>query len=189
MSSFLDVKDGIFLPAQRFSFSNITTKPFASRWGGIPVVVGPGETIEISDHTPFMGVGMGHCLSVKFTKELVDNIFADKAKIIQNEGDSSHKPGDIVFNRPTVGMMAGVPEQRKIYEDQILKKLDIDEEDGSVKLLKKQMVDQLTANAERKEGVSYEPEKGFSEIPKGGFSEVPTTKPKAAKTKKIDDGA
>lgn len=186
MSSFLDRKDGIFLPAQRYSFTNITDSPFTSRWGGIPVVVGAHQSIEVSDSTPFFGLGNGEALAIKFTKELVDQIFAGQAKMVQNAGDETHKPGDVVYNRPAIGMMAGVPAQRKIYEDQILKKLDVDEEDGSVKSLKQALVQQLAVDSSRQEGVMVEPEKGFSEIPKGGFAEEVKKVGSPAKVKQVD---
>lgn len=185
MSSFLDLRDGIYLPAQRFSFTNITDSPFASRWGGVPVIVGEHESIEISDSTPFFGAGLGHKLAIKFTTELVDSIFAGKAKMVQVQGDETHKPGDVVYNRPAIGMMAGVPAQRKVYEDQILKKLDVDEEDGAVKSIKQFLVSQLATDASRKEGEMVEPEKGFSEIPKGGFAEAPKKVGRPAKVKSI----
>lgn len=187
MSSYLDKKEGIYTPGTRWSFTNITAEPFESKWGGIPVLVGPDETIEISDITPFVGLGLGECLSIKMTGELVDRIMMGVAKLDEVEKNQPY------YRSPKGGAL-GVPAARKPWEDKILRRLETDEDSTETASIRAQFKAGLEADMSRKEGISYEDNSGapeFVNIPKGGFSEdqagqeAPKPAKKAAKTVKI----
>ena len=178
MSSYLDKKEGIFTPGLRFSFTNISAEEFRSKWSGVEIFVGPNEAIEISDITPIPGSGMGECLAIKMTGELVDRIMLGIAKMDEIEKNQPY------YRSPHGGAL-GVPASRKPWEDKILVKLEADEDSPATISLRNQMRAQLMADMERKEGVSEEqgaPE--FINVPHGTYETAPVEK-KSAKTKKI----
>ncbi len=166
MRSFLNKDTGIYEPGKRFAFTNITSEPFTSKWNGMPIVVNAGETIELSDLTPIPGSGMGECLAVKMTGELVDNLFFGKAK-----ADENSKGKD--YYRSPIGSSMAVPGARKPYEDQILQELPTDE--AKTKVLAQQKMSEIMTDSERKEGVSYE---------SGGIEFADITKPESSKIEK-----
>ncbi len=179
MYSFLEKEQGIFEPGRRYAFTNISDRVFTSRWNGFPIIVQPNETIEVSDVTPMPGSGMGECLAIKMTKELVDAIMMGNAKADEL---AKNQP---LYRSPLGGLM-GVPSARKPIEDSILQPLP---EDAGIEtaFLKKKKAEEIISDASKREGVSYETGlQEFAEIPKGGeatIAEKPTKK--AVRTKII----
>ena len=178
MYSYLEKEEGIFNPGQRFAFTNITSSVFTSKWNGFPIIVQPGETIEISDVTPMPGSGMGECLAIKMTKEIVDSIMQGNTK-----ADELAKNNPL-YRSPLGGLM-GVPSARKPIEDSVLQALPEDES-ISAEFLKKEKANEIINDASKKEGVSYENQsQEFSEVPKSGTVSEEKPKKKALKTKKV----
>ncbi len=118
MSSFLDVKEGLYDPSKRFAFTNITDEPFVSAWDGQPITVQPSQTIELTHH-----------LAVKFTGELVDKIMIGSAKMDELQKNQPY------FRSPH-GSSLGVPAARKVWEDQILRELQVDEESPEIQIMR-----------------------------------------------------
>jgi hypothetical protein len=138
MKSFLDV-EGVFDPSLRFAFTNITGEDFISAWGGSPIVVKAGETVELPHH-----------LAIKLTGELVDKIMTQEIK------EEESKVGTPYYRSPR-GSSIGVPSARKVYEDKILRKLAPDEESVQAQLMRAKLKAELLADMEKKEGVATEP--------------------------------
>lgn len=109
MSSFLEVKDGIYDPSKRFQFTNIGTNEFTFEWGGVPIHVAAGEKIELP-----------HYLAVLATKRLVDNIMI--AEIKEKELKIREETKNPSYHARTSSL--AVPAARKPYEDKILKELE-----------------------------------------------------------------
>ncbi len=124
MKSFLEV-NGVYNPALRFAFTNITEGDFVSAWNGSAVTIKPGQTVELPHH-----------LAVKFTGELVDKIIMGNAKL---DEVTKAKEG----YRSPIGMSLGVPTARKIWEDQILRELAVDEESPQVQVIRAQIREEL----------------------------------------------
>jgi hypothetical protein len=149
MRSFLEDIGGLYNPTLRFAFTNITEEDFTSYWGGVPIIVKPRETIEISNTTPIPGAG--HALALKMTGELVDKIMIGNIKL-----DEAAKKDP--YYRSPEGSSLGVPAARKIWEDQILRQLAPDEESPSIQVMRKQMMEEIKTGTSAQ--VSKEPVKG-----------------------------
>ena len=137
--SFLEV-DGLYNPARRFAFTNITDEEFKSAWDGQPITVKPHQTIELPHH-----------LMVKLTEELVNNLILGKAVV--DEKANSDKP----YYRSNIRNSQFIPAMRKQYEDQIVRELAVDEESPEIQMMRLQIRDELKRDLERKEGVPSEP--------------------------------
>lgn len=139
MASFLDVKNGLYDPSKRFAFTNITAEVFESAWDGQKIIVNPSQTIELTHH-----------LAVKLTGELVDKIMIGNAKL----DELQHK--EPYFRSPQ-GTSLGVPAARKVWEDQILRELQVDEESPEIQIMRAKIREELISDMKKepsKEGVT-----------------------------------
>lgn len=132
MKSFLDPV-GVYNPLLRFAFTNITEEDFTSAWDGNPVTVKPGETVEVPEY-----------LAVKFTGELVDKIMLEDVRL--NEVEYYKKNRNAMPNTYRAPNSVGVPAARKVWEDQIVKQLQVDEESSQVQVYRAQLKAELTAD-------------------------------------------
>lgn len=130
MSSFLQPKDGVFNPLRRFAFTNITDDLFTFHWNSQPISVKAHDTIELPHH-----------LMVIAAIKLVDKIMINNAKKDEIEGRKTDR-----FYRGA--NLMGVPEARKVYEDQIVRELAIDEESPQISVMKAQIRDQILHDIE-----------------------------------------
>lgn len=126
--------EGLFNPTLRFAFTNITDEEFTSYWGGQPIKIKAGQTVELTHH-----------LAVKLTKELVDKIILGAAKL---DKDAQKDP---YYRSPMAGNL-GVPAYRKQYEEKICRLLGTDEESPEIQLMRVQMKEELLA-AQNKEQI------------------------------------
>lgn len=138
MSSSLEV-NGIYNPSLRFAFTNITAEEFRSAWGGSPIIVKAGETVSLPHH-----------LAVKLTNELVDKIMIGNAKM---DEVAKNQP----YYRSNLGGMLGVPAARKVFEDQIVRQLEVNEETPEMQVIRAQIREELIKDLSQKEGVPTEP--------------------------------
>lgn len=172
MSSLVGKDSGLFNPTLRFAFTNITEDDFVSQWGGSPIVVKAGETVELPHH-----------LANKLTDELVDSIMIGKAKLDEVEYYKKN-PGASVnsFRAPS---SLGVPAARKVWEDQIVRQLAVDEESPQIQVMRAQIKEELLADlsAEKSSAPVHVPSslEEFSEL--GKEEEKKEVKP--LKVKKI----
>ena len=110
MSNNLIPTEGVYNPLRRFAFTNITDDLFTFHWNGSPISVKAHETIELPHH-----------LMVIAATKLVDKIMMQQSKEDEIEGRKTDR-----FYRGA--SMLGVPAARKVYEDQIVRELEVDEE-------------------------------------------------------------
>ncbi len=146
-----------------------------SEWAGVPITVLPGETIEISYMTPIPDVGQA--LAEKMTKELVDKIMIDDIKMEEVE---KNQP----YYRSPRGMSLGVPAARKIWEDQIIREIEPDEESPALQTLRNKMRQEILTSKDEKSTVqSVHIPTGLGEFADLDKSVPTKTVKKAAKTK------
>ncbi len=159
MSSFLDVKNGLYDPSKRFAFTNITSEPFVSAWDGQPITVQPSQTIELTHH-----------LAVKLTGELVDKIMIGNAKMDELQ---SNQP----YFRSPKGTSLGVPAARKVWEDQILRELEVDEESPEIQIMRAKIREEIMTD------LKAEPSDEKVPVPTGiaEFADLDKTETKEAK--------
>lgn len=156
--SHLEVFDTIYTPGLRFAFTNIGNEDFTSYWAQVPIVVKPGDTIEISDITPIPGQSMGHNLAIKMTMELTDKIIMKEAKLDEL---TKNQP----YYRSPIGFYLNVANQRKPYEDKILRKLAQDEESPAMMYMREKMKQEILAGGQ----VEQPPESITSALPSANF--------------------
>lgn len=149
MSSHLTINEGVYKVGQRFSFTNISKEIFKSKWAGKSISVNPGESILLSDTTPFPGAGMGHCLAVKLTTELTNLIMMGEVKAEESKMKTP-------YARSPKGALLGVPEARKPYEDKILKDLGAESDEIKLEYLVTEKINEIKNDGSKKEGVSYQ---------------------------------
>jgi hypothetical protein len=116
--------EGLYNPSLRFAFTNITAKEFTSKWDGAPINVPAGATVELPHH-----------LAEKLTNELVDLIMQGLA-VMDDRGTMSEKQGTSL----------GVPAMRQIWEDKIVRSLEMDEESPQLQILRSQIKAELEAD-------------------------------------------
>lgn len=130
MSYILGKDDGMFNPALRFAFTNITSEDFVSAWGGSEIRVKAGETIELPHH-----------LANKLTDELVDKIMIGNAKLDEIEyykNNPNTRP--LEYRSPS---QLGVPAARRVWEDQIVRELEVDEESPEIQVMRAQIREEV----------------------------------------------
>lgn len=175
MSSILGKDEGLYNPALRFAFTNITMEDFTSAWGGSPIIVKAGETIELPHH-----------LADKLTDQLVDQIMIGEAKLNEVEYYKSH-PGTRI-NDYRAPSMLGVPAARKVWEDQIVRELAVDEESPQLQVMRAQIKEELLADLNAETSTAPVPVptsiEEFAELKEGG-TVTPTPTPAPMVTKKI----
>lgn len=174
MAHILGKTDGLFNPTLRFAFTNITGDVFTSAWGGSPIVVQPGETIELPHH-----------LANKLTDELVDKIIQGEAKLDEVTYYKNNPGAAPNSYRSPKGMNLGVPAARRVFEDQIVRQMDVDEEAPEMQVFRAKIREELMADLSTE--TSREPVKvptsldDFAELGK----ETPKEEPKPLKIKRI----
>lgn len=136
--------EGLYNPSLRFAFTNITDEDLVSYWGGQPITVKAGKSVELTHH-----------LAVKLTKELVDRIMQGEAKLDEiNYYKNNPNTAPNAYRSPKGGMM-GVPAQRKIWEDKICRLMEVDEESPEIQVMKAELRAEILA-AQNQE-VKHEP--------------------------------
>ena len=132
----LYIRQGIYNPLLRFSFTNITESEFISAWGGEPIKIPAGVTVELPHH-----------LAAKLTKELVDSIMIGNAKL--NEIEFYKNNPNVQMNTYRASSSLGVPAARAVWEKQICKQLEVDQDSPQVQLqrlgIKEQLLKDLQA--------------------------------------------
>jgi len=174
-NSFLE-PNGLFNPALRFAFTNISDDVFTSYWDKVPIVVKPYETIEISSNNPIPGV-TGQALAVKMTCELVDKIMIGEAKM----DEMKHK--EPYFRSPK-GSSLGVPAARKLWEDKILRELGFDEESPAIKTMRNQLKEEILSGGDKNRVQDTPMPSSVQEFADLTKKETPVVK-KAVRVKKI----
>lgn len=158
---------GIYNPVLRFAFTNITEEEFTSAWDGSPIKVPAGATIELSHH-----------LAVKLTKELVDKIMIGNAKL--NELEHYSKNPNTQPNMYRAPSSLGVPAARKIWEDQICRQLEVDEESPQIQVMRAQIKAELMADLNTETSKANPLENAPRSIEEfADLSSKPEVKPKA----------
>lgn len=155
MSFLIDAKNpSIFNPNRRFAWTNITDEDFTAQWDGqVIMTIKPNQTVELPHH-----------LANKFTDELVDRIIIGD---IKKEEDKMAKNNPNVIARSKRGMSLGVPETRKVYEDKIVKEIEVDLNDPQVALMRAQVRETVMGDIAR----AQEKAPALSSVPVGGPSE------------------
>lgn len=179
MSSLLGKNEGIYNPALRFAFTNITDRVFESKWNGQPITIQPGQTVELPHH-----------LANKLTDELVDSIMIGAAKL--NEIEFYKANPNTAPNMYRAASSLGVPQARKIWEDLIVRPLAVDEESPEIQIIRAQIKEELLADQSQEKSVADVPVptgiEEFAEIKSGGFKpEKPVKKPLKLKQIKVQD--
>ena len=114
--------EGLYNPTLRFAFTNITDDTLESKWDSAPITVPAGATVDLPHH-----------LAEKLTKELVDKIMMGLTSI----GGSKTK---------NEGMSLGVPQARVIWEEKIVRPLEVDEESPQMQIMRAQIKSELEAD-------------------------------------------
>jgi hypothetical protein len=160
--------EGIYNPLLKFSFTNITEVPFEIKWNGeIVTVLKGGETVELP-----------HYLAVVATKNLVDSIMIGNAKldeITYYKNNPNTQP-----NMYRASSALGVPAARKVWEDQICRLMEVDEESPQVQVMR------ATIKAELMADLGAQPSQGspLENAPKSLSEFADLTAPKTDETPK-----
>lgn len=128
--------EGLFNPALKFAFTNITEEEFVSAWDGQPIKVPAGATVELTHH-----------LAVKLTKELVDKIMIGNAKL--DELAFYAKNPNTAPNMYRSPSSLGVPAARKKWEDQICRQMEVDEESPQIQIMRATIKAELMADLQK----------------------------------------
>lgn len=164
MSSLIEKTPSLFNPALRFAFTNITTEDLVSAWNGSPIIVKAGQTVELPHH-----------LANKLTDELVDKIMLGKAKL--DEITYYKNNPNTAPNHYRANSQLGVPAARKVWEDQIVRELKVDEESPEIQILRSQIKEELQRDMAQE--TSSDPVHVPSSL--GEFSELGKAEEKAPK--------
>lgn len=130
MSHLIGKNDGLYNPALRFAFTNITTEDFVSAWGGSPIVVKAGQTVTLPHH-----------LADKLTDELVNKIMITNVKT--NEVEYYKNNPNTAPNMYRAPSSLGVPAARLVWEDKIVRALEVDEETPEIQVMRAQIKEEL----------------------------------------------
>lgn len=130
LQELLYIRQGIYNPMLKFAFTNITEETFTSAWGGEPIVISAGNTVELPHH-----------LAAKLTKELVDKIMIGNAKL--NEVEFYKNNPNVQINTYRAPSSLGVPAARKTWEDQIVHLMAPDEESPQTQLMRIKIKEEL----------------------------------------------
>lgn len=126
----LYIRQGIYNPMLRFAWTNISEEEFISAWGGEPIKIPAGHTVELP-----------HYLAAKLTKELVDKIMIGNAKL--NELEHYTKNPNLMPNTYRAPSSLGVPAARAVWENQICRQLAPDEESPQTQLMRIKIKEEL----------------------------------------------
>lgn len=130
LQDLLYIRQGIYNPLLKFAFTNITEEEFVSAWGGEPIKIPAGQTVELPHH-----------LAAKLTKELVDKIMIGNAKLQEMEFYKNNP--NVQINSYRAPSSLGVPAARKVWEDQIVHLMAPDEESPQVQLMRIKIKEEL----------------------------------------------
>lgn len=123
--------EGLYNPLLKFAFTNITETPFDIIWDGkIVTTLKAGETVELN-----------HYLAVACTKRLVDLIMIGNANLTELEyykNNPNTQPN--MYRSPS---SLGVPAARKVWEDQICRLMEVDEESPQVQIMRATIREEL----------------------------------------------
>lgn len=175
-NSFLE-PNGLYDPSKRFAFTNITDEDLISLWAKIPIKVKAHETIEIGPATPIIGVG--HALAIKMTNELVDKIIMNEAKL-----DELKHPNEPYY-RSNIALTAGVPAARKVYEDKILRELEVGEDSPAIQAMRSQLKEEILSGGELNREKPVPPPSKVEEFAQLKRVAEPTPEKAPAKVKKL----
>lgn len=174
MSSLIGKESGIFDPTKRFAFTNISDKDFVSAWGGSPITVPAGETVELPHH-----------LANKFTDELVDAIMQGEAKMDEVEYYKNNPGAAPNSYRSPKGSSLGVPAARKFWEDQIVRELAVDEESPEIQVMRAKIKEEILADlSQEKSSEPVQVPTSLTEFAELGAPEVKEP-PKPLKVKRV----
>ena len=124
--------EGLYNPLYKFAFTNITETPFTIMWDSKVVTTVPaGQTVELP-----------HYLAVSCTKQLVDSIMIGHAKL--NEIEYYKNNPNTQPNMYRASSSLGVPAARKVWEDQICRLMETDEESPQVQIMRATIREELT---------------------------------------------
>lgn len=126
----MEKNEGLFDPSRRFAFTNITKEDFVSAWGGAPIVIKAGDTVELSHH-----------LANKLVDELVDKIMIGDAKM--NEVEYYKANPNTTPNSYRAPSSLGVPLARKEWEDKIVRELAVDEESPEIAVIRAEVKQEI----------------------------------------------
>lgn len=132
MSSFLDRKQGIYDLTKTYAVKNITDKPFTFRWNSNPMTIQPGKELNMPEH--FMIVAV---------TKMVDEIMQEETRI---EEVSMRKELRDPYWRSPKGISMGVPAARKVYEDKIVREVQLDDSDPQTQIRKVQLKEEIMGN-------------------------------------------
>lgn len=130
LQDLLYIRQGIYNPMLKFAFTNITEEEFVSAWGGEPIKIPAGLTVELPHH-----------LAAKLTKELVDKIMIGNAKL--NEIEFYKNNPNVQMNTYRAASSLGVPAARKVWEDKIVHLMAPDEESPQTQLMRIKIKEEL----------------------------------------------
>lgn len=177
MSHIVGKDQGLYDPTKRYAFTNITAEDFVSAWGGAPITIKAGQSVELTQH-----------LANKLTDELVDKIMIGNVKL--DEVEYYKKNPNTEPNRYRAASSLGVPAARKVWEDKIVRELAIDEESPQVQIMRAELRAELEAELKKEPTAApvHVPTSlsEFSELGAGGATAKPTAKPKPLKVKTIE---
>ncbi len=164
MSNLVGKSQGLYDPTKRYAFTNILSEDFVSAWGGAPIVVKAGQTIELQQY-----------LANKLTDEMVDKIMIGNAKL--DEVEYYKKNPNTAPNMYRAASSLGVPAARKVWEDKIVRELAVDEESPQIQVMRAELKAELEAS------LQAQPTKGSPVIPTDlkEFSELDQTGATATK--------
>lgn len=172
MSHLVGRSDGLFNPLRRFAFTNITEDVFISHWDGQPITVQAGQTVELTHH-----------LANKLTDELVDKIMIGEAKL---DEVTKNQP----YYRSPKGSSLGVPAARKVWEDQIVRELQVDEESPEIQTMRAKIREEVLSDLKRepaKAEIQLPSMTEFAEIGQGApVAEKPVKRAYKVKTIKVE---
>lgn len=158
--------EGLYNPSLRFAFTNITDEDFVSYWGGQPITIKAGRSVELQHH-----------LAVKLTKELVDKIMQGEAKLDEIKYYQNNPNTAPNAYRSNKGGLLGIPAARKVWEDKICRLMQLDEESPEVQIMRAELRAELMENQNRE--VSRDPVPVPSSLAE--FAELGKEVPKAEK--------
>lgn len=130
LQDILFIRQGIYNPMLRFAWTNITEEEFVSAWGGEPIKIPAGQTVELTHH-----------LAAKLTKELTDKIMIGNAKL--NEIEFYKNNPNVQINTYRANSSLGVPAARAIWDNQICRLLAPDEESPQTQLMRIKIKEEL----------------------------------------------
>lgn len=134
-------------PAQRYKFKNILGEDFTSYWGKNPITVKAGGSVTLPEY-----------LANKMLDEMVDKIMMEEVKL--NEVNYYKNNPNTAPNFYRAPSSAGVPAARKVWEDQIITKLPLEEGTTEAQLLRLQIKQEIEDNS--KAQPSTEPATGVT---------------------------